>query len=135
MLRKNRRQTFLLQTNTCLALLVHNFLRMVLARGFLPLAHKLSLRAVHSARRGNILTTRFLSLANELARESCHCDGVKRQKQSHRKQHLFLDYFATLVMTKNKMATRRKASRHDNLLLDRHTAFAMTILNLPAVLA
>ena len=28
---------------------------------------------------------------------------------------LILDYFATLVMTKNKMATRHKASRHDKL--------------------
>ncbi|MEE1276750.1 MAG: hypothetical protein UHC59_07140, partial [Fibrobacteraceae bacterium] len=54
--------------------LARGFLRMVLARGFLPLAHKLSLRAVHSARRSNLLTTRFLSLANELARESCHCE-------------------------------------------------------------
>ena len=35
--------------------------------------------------------------------------------QSLCKQHLFLDYFATLVMTKNKIATRHKASRHDKL--------------------
>ena len=28
---------------------------------------------------------------------------------------LILDYFATLVMTKTKMATRHKASRHDKL--------------------
>ena len=64
-------------------------------------------------------------------------------KQSPCKQHFFLDYFATLVMTKTKMATRHKASRHDNLLLDRHTTFAMTTLisftmttqNLPALLA
>ena len=48
-------------------------------------------------------------------------------KQSACKQLLFLDYFATLVMTRTKMAARLKASRHDNLLLDRHTAFAMTI--------
>ena len=47
--------------------------------------------------------------------------------QSACKQHLFLDYFATLVMTRAKMAARLKASRHDNLLLDRRTAFAMTI--------
>ena len=46
--------------------------------------------------------------------------------QSACKQHLFLDYFATLVMTRTKMAARLKASRHDNLLLDRHTTFAMT---------
>ena len=47
--------------------------------------------------------------------------------QSACKQHLFLDYFATLVMTRTKMAARLKASRHDNLLLDRRTTFAMTI--------
>ena len=35
-------------------------------------------------------------------------DGVKRQKQSLCKQHLFFwDYFATLVMTKAKIATLR----------------------------
>ena len=34
-------------------------------------------------------------------------------KQSPHKQHLFLDYFATLVMTKAKMAARLKASCHD----------------------
>jgi hypothetical protein len=37
-------------------------------------------------------------------------------KQSPYKQHLFLDYFAMLVMPKkNKIATRLKASRHDLL--------------------
>ena len=91
-----------------------------------------------------------------LVRSSCHCDGVKRQKQSAFKQHLFLDYFATLVMTKAKMVASHKASRHDNtepcrasctrflslravqnarcgnlLVSDRHTTFAMTTLNLP----
>ena len=42
-------------------------------------------------------------------------------KQSPCKQHLFLDYFATLVMTKAKMATRQKplamTSFHDSRLL------------------
>ena len=91
------------------------FLRMVLARGFLPLAHKLSLRAVLNTRRGNLLTTRFLSLANELAHKPCHSRTPNGVKQSHCKQHLFLDYFATLVMTKANRSPH--CVRDDNLFL------------------
>ena len=69
---KNRTQTFLLQRKTC--------------------PRFLSLRWNLSA---------VLVIAMELVRSSCHCDGVKRQKQSPYK-----------------------------LPTDRHTAFAMTILNL-----
>ena len=62
--------------------------------------------------------------SNLLANRSPHCvrddtpehviANSERVKQSVCKQDLYLDYFATLVMTKNKMATRLKASRHDN---------------------
>ena len=96
--------------------------RMSLARSFCLCTIKcprfLSLRAVQNARCGNLLVsdrhTTFAMTTLNLPHASCHCDGVKRQKQSAFKQHLFLDYFATLVMTKTKMAARQKASRHDN---------------------
>ena len=74
-----------------------------------------------------------------LARSSCHskktCHAnlvIARRveyttRQSHCKQHLFLDYFATLVMTKARWPHRLKRL----LAMTIHTTFAMTILNLP----
>ena len=62
-------------------------------------------------------------------------DGVKRQKQSPCKQHLFLDYFATLVMTKAKMTTRHKVSRDDNLYYVRDDIPKLAASFLPAVFA
>jgi RNase P subunit RPR2 len=73
----------------------------------------------------------LLSLAMELARGSCHCKTCRSvlviarraeitARQSHRKlpafhckQHLFLDYFVTLVMTKSKIANGTSAVRDD----------------------
>ena len=123
-------------------------LPMVLARD-LPqtLCHcelLLSLRAVLNARRGNPITRDLPAvLAHDLPasplslRRNVVTDAICLQ--------------ATLVFgllryarnDKKQDGARLKASRHDNLLLDRHTTFAMTIrtafamaiLNLSTVLA
>ena len=104
----------------------------------------LSLRAVLNARRGNPITRNLPAvLAHDLPasplslRRNVVTDAICLQ--------------ATLVFgllryarnDKKQDGARLKASRHDNLLLDRHTTFAMTIrtafamaiLNLSTVLA
>jgi hypothetical protein len=72
------------------------------------------LQAVLNARRGNLLASRSPYCVRD-DNPNLVIAMLEKLKQSHCKQHLFLDYFATLVMTKIKMATRRKASRHDLL--------------------
>ena len=46
---------------------------------------------------------------------SCHSRRNVVSEAIYLLAKLILDYFATLVMTKTKMATRHKASRHDKL--------------------
>ena len=122
---KNRTQTFLLQRKTCPRILLPAVLviamelarsschcdgtcpRILSLRWNLPAVLVIAMELARSSCHCDGTCRSVLVIAKLLARTSCHCDGVKRQKQSFCKQHLFLDYFAMLVMTKAKIATLR----------------------------
>ena len=119
MLRKNRRQTFLLPTNTCPRILLAASCEWFLLAASCHLhtschcapciQHGAAISLPHASchSRTNLPANLVIANSEKIFPRSLNVSLPRATlvawwKQSVCKQHLFLDYFATLVMTKNQ---------------------------------